>query len=561
MTSTPTFSTPFSTDKQPAFGARGMVVTNHPLASAAGTEMLAAGGNAVDAAVAALFTLSVVEPMMVGLLGGGFAHLRLPNGQQTVIEGQGVCPQNISSTTFTPDPMAPAGTMETVGRRNSLGRAAVATPGNLMAWCQMLERHGTLSLDDVMQPALRHATRGFVATRYLSNCITDNAADLLLDPEIASVFLPGGRPLQAGDRLVQGAYADTLRTVLREGPDALYGGSLGQALVSDMAKNDGYLTLADLRGYQTRDREVLRAMYRGFEVTGPPPPCAGPLHIGQMLKILEGFDVQAMGFGSVDSVHLLAEVLKIAFADRSAATADPDFVPVPIDKLLSGSYADERRQQIDMARAQDWAPGVVPAESANTTHVTVADAQGCIVSATQTINSVFGARYMVPGTGMIPNNYLYVLDPRPDRANSLAPGKRVISSMAPLIVLREGRPVLALGLPGGLRIFPSALQAVVNLLDHGMSLQQAVEAPRIWTQGYGLELEPAFSQATAQALAARGHDILPVSNVGGGMNAIRFHDDGRLEGAACWRADGTPIGVSGGMAREGVRFLPESRPR
>lgn len=561
MTSTPTFSTPFSTDKQPAFGARGMVVTNHPLASAAGTEMLAAGGNAVDAAVAALFTLSVVEPMMVGLLGGGFAHLRLPNGQQTVIEGQGVCPQNISSTTFTPDPMAPAGTMETVGRRNSLGRAAVATPGNLMAWCQMLERHGTLSLDDVMQPALRHATRGFVATRYLSNCITDNAADLLLDPEIASVFLPGGRPLQAGDRLVQGAYADTLRTVLREGPDALYGGSLGQALVSDMAKNDGYLTLADLRGYQTRDREVLRAMYRSFEVTGPPPPCAGPLHIGQMLKILEGFDVQAMGFGSVDSVHLLAEVLKIAFADRSAATADPDFVPVPIDKLLSGSYADERRQQIDMARAQDWAPGVVPAESANTTHVTVADAQGCIVSATQTINSVFGARYMVPGTGMIPNNYLYVLDPRPDRANSLAPGKRVISSMAPLIVLREGRPVLALGLPGGLRIFPSALQAVVNLLDHGMSLQQAVEAPRIWTQGYGLELEPAFSQATAQALAARGHDILPVSNVGGGMNAIRFHDDGRLEGAACWRADGTPIGVSGGMAREGVRFLPESRPR
>ncbi len=561
MTSTPTFSTPFSTDKQPAFGARGMVVTNHPLASAAGTEMLAAGGNAVDAAVAALFTLSVVEPMMVGLLGGGFAHLRLPNGQQTVIEGQGVCPQNITSTTFTPAPMAPAGTMETVGRRNSLGRAAVATPGNLMAWCQMLERHGTLSLDDVMQPALRHATRGFVATRYLSNCITDNAADLLLDPEIASVFLPGGRPLQAGDRLVQGAYADTLRTVLREGPDALYGGSLGQTLVSDMAKNDGYLTLADLRGYQTRDREVLRAMYRGFEVTGPPPPCAGPLHIGQMLKILEGFDVQAMGFGSVDSVHLLAEVLKIAFADRSAATADPDFVPVPIDKLLSGSYADERRQQIDMARAQDWAPGVVPAESANTTHVTVADAQGCIVSATQTINSVFGARYMVPGTGMIPNNYLYVLDPRPDRANSLAPGKRVISSMAPLIVLREGRPVLALGLPGGLRIFPSALQAVVNLLDHGMSLQQAVEAPRIWTQGYGLELEPAFSQATAQALAAKGHDILPVSNVGGGMNAIRFHDDGRLEGAACWRADGTPIGVSGGMAREGVRFLPESRPR
>lgn len=561
MSAPSSFPTPFQTEKQPAFGARGMVVTNHPLASAAGTEMLAAGGNAVDAAVAALFTLSVVEPMMVGLLGGGFAHLRLPDGQQTVIEGQGVCPQEITANTFMPDPLAPPGTMETVGRRNSLGRAAVATPGNLMAWCRMLAQHGSLSLGDVMEPALRHASRGFVATRYLSNCIQDNAADLLLDPEIASVFLPGGRPLQAGERLVQGAYADTLRTVRQAGADALYGGSLGQALVSDMEKNAGYLTMADLLGYQTRDREVLRATYRGFEITGPPPPCAGPLHIGQMLKILEAWDLKAMGFGSVDSVHLLAEVLKIAFADRAAATADPDFVPVPVEQLLSPAYAQTRRAQIDMTRAQDWAPGVVPAESANTTHVTVADGQGCIVSATQTINSVFGARYMVPGTGMIPNNYLYVLDPRPDRANSLAPGKRVISSMAPLIVLREGRPVLALGLPGGLRIFPSALQAVINLLDHGMSLQEAVEAPRVWTQGYGLELEPAFSNATAQALAARGHEILPVSNVGGGMNAIRFHEDGRLEGAACWRADGTPIGVSGGMAREGVRFLPESRPR
>lgn len=561
MSAPSSFPTPFQTEKQPAFGARGMVVTNHPLASAAGTEMLAAGGNAVDAAVAALFTLSVVEPMMVGLLGGGFAHLRLPDGQQTVIEGQGVCPQEITANTFMPDPLAPPGTMETVGRRNSLGRAAVATPGNLMAWCRMLAQHGSLSLGDVMEPALRHASRGFVATRYLSNCIQDNAADLLLDPEIASVFLPGGRPLQAGERLVQGAYADTLRTVRQAGADALYGGSLGQALVSDMEKNAGYLTMADLLGYQTRDREVLRTTYRGFEITGPPPPCAGPLHIGQMLKILEAWDLKAMGFGSVDSVHLLAEVLKIAFADRAAATADPDFVPVPVEQLLSPAYAQTRRAQIDMTRAQDWAPGVAPAESANTTHVTVADAQGCIVSATQTINSVFGARYMVPGTGMIPNNYLYVLDPRPDRANSLAPGKRVISSMAPLIVLREGRPVLALGLPGGLRIFPSALQAVINLLDHGMSLQEAVEAPRVWTQGYGLELEPAFSNATAQALAARGHEILPVSNVGGGMNAIRFHEDGRLEGAACWRADGTPIGVSGGMAREGVRFLPESRPR
>ena len=189
----------------------------------------------------------------------------------------------------------------------------------------------------------------------------------------------------------------------------------------------------------------------------------------------------------------------------------------------------------------------------------MADSEGRIVSATQTINSVFGARYMVPGTGMIPNNYLYVLDPRPDRANSMAPGKRVTSSMAPLMVIKNGKPRYALGLPGGLRIFTSALQAVINLIDHGMSLQEAVEAPRIWTQGFELELEPAFSPTLHTALQNRGHVVVSVPNVGGGMNAIEFHADRSLEGAACWRADGTPIGIGGGLARKGVRFLPETR--
>ena len=223
-----------------------------------------------------------------------------------------------------------------------------------------------------------------------------------------------------------------------------------------------------------------------------------------MLKVMEGFDLKAMGFGTEASVHLLAEVMKMAFADRLAVTADPDFVPVPVDHLLSDAYALLRRQQIDLSKAQDWSSDLAPQESAHTTHITVADSDGRIVCATQTINSVFGARYMVPGTGMIPNNYLYVLDPRPGKANSMAPGKRVTSSMAPLIVLERGQPRFALGLPGGLRIFTSALQAVINLVDHNMSLQEAVEAPRLWTQGYELELEPRFPDAVADALRARG---------------------------------------------------------
>lgn len=552
-------ATPFTPEKRPATGSRGMVVSNHPLASAAGAEMLAGGGNAVDAAVAALFTLSVVEPMMVGLLGGGFANLRLADGTQTILEGQGLCPAAVGPGTFTADPDAPPGALDAIGRRNSVGREAVAVPGNLMAWCTLLQRHGSLPLADVVEPAIRHAERGYAATHYLADCVADCAADLARDPEIARVFMPGGAALKAGARVVNGAYADTLRQVVREGPAALYGGSLGAAFDADMRAHGGHIRLADLQAYRTHDREPLRFGYRGFEVIGPPPPCAGPLHIGQMLAILEGLDIAGAGFGTPENVHRLAEVLKIAFADRAASTADPDFVPVPVERLLSASYAAERRATLDPARAQSWTAGVLPNESANTTHLTVADRDGRIVSATQTINSLFGARYMVPGTGLIPNNYLYVFNPRPGLANSLAPGKRVTSSMAPLIVLKDGRPRFALGLPGGLRIFPSAMQAVINLIDHGMSLQEAVEAPRVWTQGFGLELEPRFPDAVASALQAQGHTIERVPNVGGGMNAIRFLDNGDMEGAACWRADGTPIGVGGGFARSGVRFLPEVR--
>ena len=556
-----------ATEKRPATGSQGMVVSNHPLASAAGAEMLAAGGNAVDAAVATLFTLSVVEPMMVGLLGGGFANLRLADGRQTILEGQGRCPLAVGATTFTPDPDAGPGMLDAVGRRNSVGRAAVATPGNLMAWCEMLARHGRLSLADVVEPAIRHATRGFAATRYLADCVADCAADLALDPEIARVFLPGGRPLAHGDRVANPACADSLRLVVQYGPGALYGGTLGARLTDDMQQHGGYLAPADLQGYRTNDMAVLRSFYRGFEITGPPPPCAGPLHIGQMLNILEGFDLAGAGFGTAESAHLLAEVLKIAFADRAACTGDPDFVAVPVARLLSADYAAQRRAEIDPQRARQWQAGVTAgqaagsaaAESNNTTHITVADRDGLVVCATQTLNSLFGARYMVPGTGLIPNNYLYVFTPRPGLANSLAPGKRVTSSMAPLIVLKDGQLRFALGLPGGLRIFPSAMQALVNLIDHGMGLQQAIEAPRLWTQGFGLELEPQFPDTLADALQQRGHAIERVPNVGGGLCAIRFDHSGDMEGAACWRADGTAVGLGGGLARGGVRFLPEAR--
>jgi gamma-glutamyltranspeptidase/glutathione hydrolase len=550
--------TVFTCEKQPATGRRGMVVTNHPLASAAGAEMLAAGGNAIDAAIAAFFTLSVVEPMMVGILGGGMAHIRLANGRHTVIDGQSTAPLATGPTIYTPDPAAPLGTMETIGRKNAVGPTSVAAPGNLMGWCEALAKHGTFPLADVMEPAIRHASRGFRVTRYLSECVADAAADMARDAEISALYLPGGSPIKPGTRLVTGAYAETLRAIAQQGPGLLYGGALGQRYADDMAAQGGYLGMDDLTTYRTVTREVVRGTYRGFEITGPPPPATGPMHIIEMLNILEGFDIGALGFGSAATIHLLAEVLKIAFADRTAASADPAFVKVPVAKLLSKEYAAARRAEIDTGRAQGWKAGVTPGEE-HTTHLTVADAMGNVVASTQTINSLFGARYIVPGTGMIPNNYMFVFDPRPDRASSVEPGKRVTSSMAPVIVLKGGKPVYALGLPGGLRIFPSVMQAISNLIDHGMSVREAVEAPRVWTQGYVLEVEKSVSADVLKALRDMGHDVAPVGNVAGGMGAIAFHDDGGMTGASCWRADGTPVALGGGYAREGVRFRPEAR--
>ncbi len=213
--------TTFTCEKHPATGHRGMVVTNHALASAAGAEMLAAGGNAIDAAIAGFFALTVVEPMMVGILGGGMAHIRLADGTHTVIDGQSTAPLATGPTTYTPDPAAPPGTMDTIGRKNALGPTAVAVPGNLMGWCEALRRFGTFSLADVMEPAIRHAARGFRVTPYLHECVADAGADLALDPAISALYLPGGAPVAAGARLVTGDYAETLRSIAKEGPDIL----------------------------------------------------------------------------------------------------------------------------------------------------------------------------------------------------------------------------------------------------------------------------------------------------------------------------------------------------
>jgi gamma-glutamyltranspeptidase/glutathione hydrolase len=516
-------------------------------------ETLARGGNAVDAAIATAFALTVVEPMMVSVFGGGMINLRDgATGEITTIDNYPVAPAAARPDLYQPldavDPTAEP--LATVGRANEVGYLSVGVPGAVPAWAALVAERGRLPLAEVLAPAIRYAAEGFVVSPYLASCIATSAADLARFPASAEVFLPGGMPPRAGQRLVRRDYARTLELIAREGPAALSEGPIGAAVAKDMAANGGLITQQDLARYRFHRRAPVRGTYRGYEIVGVGPTSSGGTHIVQILNLLEGFDLAASGFGTAATLHLIAEALAIAFADRRAYLGDPAFVDVPVAWLTSKDYAAERRARIDPAHAGDHAPGDRPAEreGANTTHLTVMDRAGNVVAMTQTLQMLFGSKVTVPGTGMLLNNHMSLFDPHPGRPNSIAPGKRMLSSMSPTLVLKDGAPYFALGTPGGSRIFAAVLQAIVNVLDHGMTLQEAVEAPRVWTDGRVLEIEEGFPPEVRGQLDALGHEVKVVPRVAGGMNGVlRDPSTALLHGAACWRADGTPIGMSGGF--------------
>ena len=545
---------PFETYKKDTVASNGMVATNHPLGSAAGLEMLAMGGNAMDAAVASVFALSVVEPMMVGIFGAGFInYYDASSGEFVNIDNYSVAPAAATPNMYETVSDEWPDYMETANRENLVGYKSVGVPGALMGWCYAEEKYGRLGLDTVVQPAIRYAKRGFAVSRYLADIIKLNQDDLALFPASADVFLPGGKPPAVGQTIVRADYAKTLEAVAAEGPDALYNGRIGEMVAADMRDNEGIITGEDFENYRIHLREPVRGTYRGHDIVSVAPTSSGGTAIIEILNILEGFDVASQGFGTAAGAHLLAEAMKIAFADRFEYLGDPAFVEVPVGALTDKGYAAARRREIDTAQAREYAygnPSLYVGEGADTTHLTTADSDGNVVSTTQTIHAVFGSKVTTPGTGMLLNNTMNIFDPHPGNANSIAPGKRMVSSMSPTIVMKDGKPLMALGTPGATRIFPSVLQAIVNVIDHGMTLQEAVEAPRIWTQGQELEVEPGISAGVRDALSAMGHKTTVVPRVAGGMNGVMFdHANGVIRGAACYRADGVPAGFSGGAAR------------
>lgn len=547
------------TYKREVIASQAVVASNHPLASAAGAEVLSSGGNAIDAAVATLFALSVVEPMMVSPFGAGFFLIRDGRtGDVAFIDNYAIVPSAATQNMYQPVP----GSLdyETVDEANSIGYRAIATPGALKGWSHAVQRYGRLPFARLLEPAIRFATTGFAASGYLVNMICDSAAAIARFPATAEVFLPAGSPPSIGQLIIRRDYARTLRQIADEGAETMYTGALAHTVVADMQANGGLITLEDLADYRVHERPPVRGQYRGYEILSAAPPSSGGTHIVQMLNLLGGFPIghDSIRFGEAGYVHLLAEAFKIAFADRRQHMADPDRVDVPVDRLISTAYADQRRSEIDPGRARDHAAGqfaevarFMGGEGSNTTHCTVVDADGTIVSTTQTLQSAFGSKVTTPGTGMLLDNHMSLMDPVPDNVNSIEPGKRVLSSMAPTIVLRAGRPFLALGTPGGKRIFGAIAQALLNVIDHRMTLQEAVEAPRVWTEGAQLELEEGFPDVLdlRRKLEELGHSLTIVEKVAGGMNGVLIDDQGWLHGAACWRADGVPIGISGGQAR------------
>lgn len=541
----------FPTVKEPASGSKGVVTSNHVLASHAGVELLLAGGNAVDAAIGTMFALSVVEPMMTTVFGAGFTNIHMADGTDIVIDNYAEVPKAATPDLFEPIPdHLDHGVVDDL---NLTGHLAVGVGGTCLGWATAIEKYGNLELYDVVAPAVRLATKGFPVSPYLKQSIINAESGLRRFTDSQKVFLPGDHVPEVGHRIIRSDYANTLERIGSEGPGYLYGGPLGKAIADDMRAHGGLITEEEISDYKIYERPpVIARIGAGYEILAPPPPSSGGTHIVQMMNILESYDLAGTGFGSTEGVHLLSEALKIAFADRTQYMADPLTTDIPIDWLISKEYGQDRANDIDLNRARQYSYGERPAPEHNeTTTCCAMDSDGNVVASTNTLHGAFGSKVTVPGTGTLLNNTMQLMDPRPGRTNSIAPGKRILSSMSPVIVLKDGETNFALGSVGGLRIFSSVHQAITNVIVHGMTLQQAVESPRIFDQGHGLEIEASFPdvQNLLSELSNLGHEASAPFKIGGGMNGIyRDLETGLMSGVACWRADGAPVAVGGGEA-------------
>ncbi|GAB4148754.1 MAG: gamma-glutamyltransferase [Sphingomonadales bacterium] len=528
---------------QPVVAAGGMVVSQEALASRIGADILARGGNAVDAAVAVGFALAVTLPRAGNLGGGGFMLVHLAQEGRTIaIDYREMAPAAATRDMF----LGPDGKVDQ--QKSRFSHQAAGVPGTVAGLLHALERYGTMSVADVIAPAIKLAADGMTVSYDLAQALTRARERLAASDAAAAIFLPrDGAPPRPGDTLVQSDLAWSLGQIRDHGRDGFYGGALAARIAADMRAHGGLITEADLAAYRVAEREPVKGSYRGHDVVLMPPPSSGGVHVLQILNTIEADDVAAMGAGSANAIHLLAEAMKQAYADRAEYLGDPDFIDVPVAALIAKDYGARIRQAIDMTRARPAAaigPGLnLSPESPQTTHFSVMDRAGNAVANTYTLNFSYGSGRAAAGTGILLNNEMDDFAAKEgvpnafgllgDDANAIAPGKRPLSSMTPLIVMKNGKPWLVSGTPGGSTIITTMVQVIVNMVDFGMNAADAAAAPRFHHQWRPdrLMIEPGFSPDTLRLLQARGHDLFPRNFVWGAVQSV-VHEHGLFFGAA-----------------------------
>jgi gamma-glutamyltranspeptidase / glutathione hydrolase len=507
----------------------GMVVSAQHLASDVGAAILRDGGNAVDAAVAMGYALAVTHPCCGNLGGGGFMTIHLADGRNTFINFREKAPAAATATMFL-DSQGNA-----VTDRSLDGYLAVGVPGTVLGLETAREKYGTLPRATLLRPAIHLAAQGFVLTRGDVDVLDVGTVAFRKEPNVAAVFLNHGLPYQPGDRLRQPELATTLRIISEGGTQAFYHGAIAAQIAAASHAHGGLLTVEDFANYTVTESPPVSCRYHEYTVLSAPPPSSGGVILCEMLRILEGYPLRDLGFHSSRSVHYMTEAMRFAYRDRNRYLGDPAFVDNPIDRLVSDSNAAAIRSRIAADRATPSASlgkDKSPPEGATTTHYSIVDGQGNAVSLTYTINDDFGAKVIAGDTGFFLNDEMDDFTAKPGvpnlfglvqgTANAIAPGKRPLSSMSPTIVLESGKPVLVVGTPGGSRIITTVLEIIVNVLDHGMTLQEAVDAPRIHHQWLPdtLAAEPfALSADSAAALTHMGYHVVPLEVWGAGNAA------------------------------------------
>lgn len=520
----------------PVYARNGMVATEQALATQVGLDILRRGGNAVDAAVAVGFALAVVLPNAGNIGGGGFLMLHdARTGQDIALDFREMAPERAGRDMY----LDAEG--KVVEGRSLYTHLAVGVPGTVAGMEHALRRWGTMRLRDVIAPAIRLAEQGFTVSPTLAKVLEVEKDNLGKWPATRAIFFRGERPLKAGERLVQKDLAGSLRLIAVQGARAFYEGPIAEKIVAEMAAHGGLITAADLRGYRVTERQPVAGSYRGYRVVSMPPPSSGGTHIVQILNLLERYPLAQYGANSARSIHLMAEAMKLAYADRAEYLGDPDFVKVPVAGLTSRRYADSLAARIDPERvspASAIKPGQPqPYESDQTTHYSIVDGKGNAVAVTYTLNLNFGSGIVARGTGILLNDQMDDFSAKPGvanaygliggEANAIAPRKRPLSSMSPTLVLKEGKPWLVTGSPGGARIITTTLQTIVNAIDFGMNPAEAAATPRIHHQWLPDELrvEKGLSPDTLAILRQQGYKV-SVKPTMGRTQTIQVREDG-----------------------------------